>query len=285
MGIRTVVFPVAGFGTRFLPASKAVPKEMLPVMDRPLIQWAVEEAVAAGATRMVFVVNRHKHAIQDHFEPAFELETKLAQSGRHELLKAVQATAPKGVEMVFVIQAEPRGLGHAVLCAEPAVGRESFAVILPDDFIYSPQSPGAMAQMVAEHARHGGSVIAVEPIDPQLTERYGIVRSDAETGRIHAMVEKPKPEAAPSNLAIVGRYVLSGEVFDLLRATTPGAGGEIQLTDAIAGLLGRDGVFAYRFHGKRFDCGSKLGLVQATLRLALDDASIGQSVREYMAQL
>ncbi len=286
--LRTVVFPVAGLGTRFLPATKVVPKEMLPVMDRPLIQWAAEEAVAAGADTLVFVVNRNKRAISDHFDTAYELEQRLTASGKHALLALVRDTLPAHVKPVFVLQPEARGLGHAVLCARPAVAPgERFGVILPDDFIVNAEI-GALAQMAAVQAQQGGSVIAVEPVDPQLTGRYGIVageRIDDRLLRIDNMVEKPEPAVAPSNLAVVGRYVLDHRIFDLLEQTRPGAGGEIQLTDGIASLIAEQPVHAYRFDGVRYDCGNKLGYVQATLALALQDPEIGADVRRLAQEM
>lgn len=287
MRIRKVVFPVAGLGTRFLPATKVIPKEMLPILDKPLIQWAVEEALAAGADTLVFVINRHKRAIGDHFDTAYELERKLEQAGKTELLALVRDVLPRHAKAVYVTQHEALGLGHAVACARPVIGDEPFGVILPDDFIVNP-GQGALAQMAEISARRGASTIAVEPVEWSETGRYGVVsitRLDEQLGRIDAIVEKPKPEQAPSNLAVVGRYVLSGRIFDLLDQTTPGAGGEIQLTDAIAALLTEQPVYAYRFHGTRYDCGNKLGYVQATLRCALDDPAIGLAVREHLRGL
>ena len=287
--LRTVVFPVAGLGTRFLPATKVVPKEMLPVMDRPLIQWAADEAVAAGADTLVFVVNRNKRAICDHFDTAFELEQRLERSGKLELLELVRDTLPAHVRPVFVLQPDARGLGHAVLCARPAVSNDGcFGVILPDDFIINRGAAGALAQMAQAQAKMGGSVVAVEPVDPQLTGRYGIVsgsRVDERLMRIEGIVEKPDPAVAPSNLAVVGRYVLDPRIFDLLENTRAGAGGEIQLTDAIATLLGEQPVHAYRFEGVRYDCGNKLGYVQATLALALDDPEIGEDMRRIAREM
>jgi len=286
--LRTVVFPVAGLGTRFLPATKVIPKEMLPVMDRPLIQWASDEAVAAGADTLVFVVNRNKRAISDHYDQAFELEQKLAQSNKFELLRIVRDVLPDHVRPVFVLQSEARGLGQAVLCARPAVAPGVFGVILPDDFIINRDGPGALAQMAAVQAREGGSVIAVEPVDLKDTSKYGIVAGRSINDRlmrIESIVEKPQPEVAPSNLAVVGRYVLDTRIFDLLERTSPGAGGEIQLTDAIAALLAEQAVHAYRFDGVRYDCGTKFGYVHATLRLALDDPEIAVDVRRLIADL
>ncbi len=287
--LRTVVFPVAGLGTRFLPATKVVPKEMLPVMDRPLIQWAADEAIAAGADTLVFVINRNKRAICDHFDTAFELEQRLHRSGKHELLELVRDTLPAHVRPVFVLQPDARGLGHAVLCARPAVsGKGSFGVILPDDFIINRGAAGALAQMAKVQAKLGGSVIAVEPVDPELTGRYGIVAGteiSERLMRIERIVEKPEPAVAPSNLAVVGRYVLDARIFDLLENTGAGAGGEIQLTDAIAALLGEQPVHAYHFEGVRYDCGNKLGYVHATLALALDDPEIGTDIRRIAREM
>lgn len=286
--LRTVVFPVAGLGTRFLPATKVVPKEMLPVMDRPLIQWAADEAVAAGADTLVFVVNRHKRAISDHFDLAFELEQRLEAGNKTELLKVVREILPQQVRPVFVLQSEARGLGHAVLCARPAVADGPFGVILPDDFIVNRDGPGALAQMAQVQARLGGSVIAVEPVDWKDTGKYGIVSGasvDARISRIDSIVEKPRPDVAPSNLAVVGRYVLDARIFDLLERTRPGAGGEIQLTDGIAALLAEQPVHAYHFDGVRYDCGTKFGYVHATLQLALDDPEIGAQVRRMVQGL
>jgi UTP--glucose-1-phosphate uridylyltransferase len=292
--LRKVVFPVAGLGTRFLPATKVVAKEMLPVLDKPLIQYAVDEAVDAGADTLIFVTNRYKHAIADYFDKAYELESKLAKSGKDELLALVQGTLPKNVRCVFVTQPEALGLGHAVLCAKPVVGDEPFGVILADDLIWNGHAgsgrPGALRQMAEVAAREDAGVLAVEEVPHEDTSKYGIV--DAETiseraARIRFVVEKPKPEVAPSNLAIVGRYVLPGRIFSLLEKTRPGAGGEIQLTDAIEDLLQERPVLAYRFEGQRFDCGNKLGLVKATLHMALNDAQIGEEtlklIREFRA--
>ena len=282
--LRKVVFPVAGLGTRFLPATKVVAKEMLPVLDRPLIQYAVDEAVDAGADTLIFVTNRYKHAIADYFDKAYELESKLAQSGKNELLAMVQGTLPKHVRCVFVTQPEALGLGHAVLCAKPVVGDEPFGVVLPDDLIWNGKGAGALRQMSELSLRENGAgVIAVEEVAREQTDKYGIVDASPlseRAAKINLVVEKPKPDVAPSNLAIVGRYVLPGRIFELLENTKPGAGGEIQLTDAIEALLAERSVLAYRFEGTRFDCGNKLGLVQATLHMALADPQIGAATRE-----
>ncbi|MBX3701581.1 MAG: UTP--glucose-1-phosphate uridylyltransferase GalU [Dokdonella sp.] len=285
--LRKVVFPVAGLGTRFLPATKVVAKEMLPVLDRPLIQYAVDEAVDAGADTLVFVTNRYKHAIADYFDKAYELESKLAQSGKNELLAMVQGTLPRHVRCVFVTQPEALGLGHAVLCAKPVVGDEPFGVILPDDLIWNGSGAGALRQMADLSVRENGAgVIAVEEVAREQTDKYGIVDArplSERAAKINLVVEKPKPEVAPSNLAIVGRYVLPGRIFELLENTKPGAGGEIQLTDAIEALLGERSVLAYRFEGTRFDCGNKLGLVKATLAMALADPALAGPTRAYIA--
>ena len=280
--LRKVVFPVAGLGTRFLPATKVVAKEMLPVLDRPLIQYAVDEAVDAGADTLIFVTNRYKHAIADYFDKAYELEIKLSEAGKSDLLEIVRSVLPSHVRCVFVTQPEAHGLGHAVLCARPVVGDEAFGVILADDLIRSPGA-GAMRQMAELASTHGAGVVAVEEVAPAATSRYGIV--DAEpiserAARIRYVVEKPKPEQAPSNLAIVGRYLLPARIFELLESTRIGSGGEIQLTDAIEALLHEREVLAYRFDGQRYDCGNKVGLVSATLALALEDPELAPLVRQ-----
>ncbi|MCR6661554.1 MAG: UTP--glucose-1-phosphate uridylyltransferase GalU [Luteimonas sp.] len=282
--IRKAVFPVAGLGTRFLPATKTVPKEMLPIIDRPLIQYAVDEAVEAGCDTLVFVTNRYKHAVADYFDKAYELEQKLEASGKVEQLELVRNVLPKGVRAVFVTQAEALGLGHAVLCAKPIVGDEPFAVLLPDDLIWN-RGDGALKQMADAAEMTGASVIAVQDVPREQTGSYGIVATEAfsgRSGRINAIVEKPKPDVAPSTLAVVGRYVLDGSIFDLLEKTTPGAGGEIQLTDAIATLLSRKPVHAYRFQGTRFDCGTHIGLIEATIRYALDHEKLSDAARDMM---
>ena len=283
--LRKVVFPVAGLGTRFLPASKVVAKEMLPVLDKPLIQYAVDEAIDAGADTLIFVTNRYKHSIADYFDVAYELEQKLERAGKNELLAAVRNVIPKHVRCVFVTQSEALGLGHAVLCAKPVVGDEPFGVILPDDLIWN-QGKGALRQMAEFAAAENSGVIAVEEVPRSETNKYGIVDATPTSDRtalIKHVVEKPKPEVAPSNLAIVGRYVLPSKIFELLESTKPGAGGEIQLTDGIAALLDQQKVYAYRFDGTRFDCGSKLGLVKATLHFALQDPALADATREFVA--
>ncbi len=283
--LRTVVFPVAGLGTRFLPATKVVAKEMLPVLDRPLIQYAVDEAVDAGADTLVFVTNRYKHAIADYFDKAYELEEKLAEKNKAELLDILRGILPSRVRCVFVTQPEALGLGDAVLRAAPVVGNERFGVMLPDDLIWN-KGKGALRQMAEVAAANDAGVIAVEEVPQADTDKYGIVdATEAVSDRatvIRHMVEKPKPADAPSNLAVVGRYVLPCEIFNYLKNTTPGAGGEIQLTDAIENLLkDQRKVLAYRFEGTRFDCGNKAGLVLATMAMALEDPKLAPIVREY----
>jgi len=282
--IRKAVFPVAGLGTRFLPATKTVPKEMLPVVDKPLIQYAVDEAIEAGCDTMVFVTNRYKHSVADYFDKAYELEQKLEKSGKSELLGLIRDVLPRHVRAVFVTQAEALGLGHAVLCAKPVIGDEPFAVLLPDDLIWN-RGHGALKQMADLAERESASVIAVQDVPREQTGNYGIVATDDFNGRhglITAIVEKPKPEVAPSNLAVVGRYVLSGKIFGLLERTRAGTGGEIQLTDGIAALLAHERVLAYRFEGRRFDCGTRIGLVEATIQYALDHDDLAEATRAYI---
>jgi UTP--glucose-1-phosphate uridylyltransferase len=282
--IRKAVFPVAGLGTRFLPATKTVPKEMLPIIDRPLIQYAVDEAIEAGCDTLVFVTNRYKHAVADYFDKAYELEQKLERAGKTEQLELVRNVLPPGVRAVFVTQTEALGLGHAVLCAKPVIGDEPFAVLLPDDLIWN-RGPGALKQMADAAQVSGASVIATQDVPRDQTGSYGIVATDdfsGRQGRITAMVEKPAPESAPGTLAVVGRYVLSPRIFDLLESTSPGAGGEIQLTDAISALLREQPVLAYRFQGTRFDCGTHIGLIEATIRYALDHEKLSDAAREMM---
>jgi len=269
--VRKAVFPVAGSGTRFLPATKAMPKEMLPVVDKPLIQYAVEEAAAAGIEMMIFVTGRNKRAIEDHFDRSPELEMLLQASGKQALLDSLLTATPKGINFVFVRQPEPLGLGHAVLCAQPVVGDEPFAVILADDLIDA--QPGVTAQLVQSYERHGASVLAVEDVPLQDTSKYGIVATEPlgdaahREERVTLFVEKPRPEDAPSTLAVVGRYVLRPEVFAELARTQRGRGNEIQLTDAIARRVPMGEVIVHRFTGKRFDCGSKAGWLDANVAL------------------
>jgi len=282
--VRTAVFPVAGRGTRFLPATKASPKEMLPIVDKPLIQYAVEEAIGAGATRLIFVTGSSKRAIEDHFDTDMQLEQALSAGGKDDMLGVVRDIVPDGVTCIYIRQGEPLGLGHAVLCARPAVGNEPFFVHLADDLIKG--EPGCLSQMADEHARHGGSVIAVETVPPEETSSYGIVAVDeAADRRLTRIVEKPQPGSAPSNLAVVGRYLLDPVVFDRLETTGRGAGGEIQLTDAIADLLTEKAVHAYAFEGQRYDCGSKLGYLQATVAYGLEHPTTGTQFRKHLESL
>lgn len=280
--IRSAVFPVAGRGTRFLPATKASPKEMLPIVDKPLIQYAVEEAIDAGATKLVFVTGSSKRAIEDHFDSDPELERALSESGKDELLQSIRDIVPKGVTCIYIRQGEPLGLGHAVLCARSAVGDEPFFVHLADDLIAG-RTP-CLTQMAAEYDRHGGSVIAVETVPREDTSSYGIVAVNDEQ-RITQIVEKPAPEDAPSDSAVVGRYLLAPEIFDKLETTGRGSGGEIQLTDAIADLLADLPVYAYSFAGERFDCGNKLGYLKATVAYGLNHPGTGDAFREHLREL
>jgi UTP--glucose-1-phosphate uridylyltransferase len=288
MRIRKAVFPVAGLGTRLLPASKVLAKELLPIIDRPLIQYAVDEAVEAGCDTLVFVINRYKFQIAEHFDRAFELERRLERGGKHEQLRQVREVIPAHVRTIFVTQSEALGLGHAVLCAAHAVGDEPFAVLLPDDLIWHHAGPGALKQMADHAAATGRSVVAVEDVPRDQTHRYGIVSAAdpaARASRMDAIVEKPRPEAAPSTLAVVGRYILHPRVFDLLRHLPPGAGGEIQLTDGIAALLNIEPVDCFRFEGRRFDCGNALGVVEATMAFALERPDLAPEVRAMMRKL
>ncbi|GMV68076.1 MAG: UTP--glucose-1-phosphate uridylyltransferase [Pseudomonadota bacterium] len=285
--IRKAVFPVAGLGTRFLPATKASPKEMLPVVDKPLIQYAVEEAVAAGVEVMVFVNGRNKRAIPDHFDKAYELERELEARGKQKLLDIVRGIVPEHVTCVYIRQSEALGLGHAVLCAQPVIGNEAFAVLLADDLLDGHGKP-VLSQMCDTHAEYGASILAVEEVPPSHTDQYGIVQIGKKPGKvaeIEGMVEKPKPDVAPSNLGVVGRYVLTPRIFELIRKVPRGAGGEYQLTDAIAGLLPYEKVFAYQFDGKRYDCGSKLGYLQANVEYALRHPDVGADFTAYLRGL
>ena len=284
--IRIAVFPVAGLGTRFLPATKASPKEMLPIVDKPLIQHAVEEAVAAGMTHMVFITGRNKRAIEDHFDKAFELETELSGRGRENLLALVQDIVPKHVTCTYVRQSEALGLGHAVLCARAVLGSEPFAVILADDLIDA--DVPVLKQMADVFEREQRSVIAVQPIPIQDSRSYGIIQGETIQGRLYrmtAIVEKPHPDVAPSNLAVVGRYILTAKVLDMLERVVPGAGGEIQLTDAIAALLSLEGALGYEFLGTRYDCGSKLGYLQANVMYALKHAEVRKEFAAFLSRL
>ena len=278
--IRKAVFPVAGMGTRFLPATKASPKEMLPIVDKPLIQYAVEEAVAAGCTEIVFVTGRSKRSIEDHFDKAYELETELQLRHKEKLLDQVQSILPVGITCMYIRQAEALGLGHAVLCAQAAVGNEPFAVVLADDLIDA--SRGALSQMIEIYNQTGSSVLGVETVDPEQTASYGIIETSPWQSwqRIASIVEKPKPEEAPSNLAVVGRYILTPRIFELLHTVGRGAGGEIQLTDGIAKLLEYEPVLAHAFDGTRYDCGSKIGYLEATLAFGLKHPETGAAFKE-----
>ena len=282
--IRKAVFPVAGLGTRFLPATKANPKEMLTIVDKPLIQYAAEEAIAAGVEELIFVTSSSKRAIEDHFDKNFEMETELERKGKTQLLELVRNVVPKGVSCVYVRQPEALGLGHAVLCAKPVVGDEPFAVILADDLIDGGDTP-CMAQMASAFAYNRCSLLGVEEVPREETEKYGIVQSDEITkglSRVSSIVEKPKPEDAPTTLAVVGRYILTPRIFDLLETIPKGAGGEIQLTDAIAALLKEEQVLAYQFRGQRYDCGSKLGYLRATVEFALQHQELSQDFLAYL---
>ena len=281
--LRKAVFPVAGFGSRFLPVTKASPKEMLPIVDKPLIQYAVEEAAAAGISDMIFVTGRNKRAIEDHFDKAYELETELERKGKNVLLDQVRSVLPEGVRCIYIRQPEPLGLGHAVLCARPVVGDEPFAVILADDLMDG--EPPATARMAQVFAKEGASLLGVEEVPRDQTQSYGIVTIDRmadDLARIHSIVEKPRPAEAPSNLAVIGRYVLTPRIFDLLAEVPPGAGGEIQLTDAISALLRHERVLAVRLPGRRFDCGSKLGYLQASIEYGLRHPDIGEDFARYL---
>lgn len=274
--VRKAVFPVAGLGSRFLPATKASPKEMMPIVDKPLIQYAVEEAVEAGITDLVFITGRNKRAIEDHFDKAYEVEAELAMRGKQELLDLVQRIIPKSVNCIYIRQPEALGLGHAVLCARPVINDEPFAVILADDLIDG--SPSVIRQMTQMYERFKCSILGVQNVKEEETLQYGIVKPvPLEQGidRVEAIVEKPRPEVAPSNTAVVGRYILTPRIFDHLASGKPGAGGEIQLTDAISALLSEERVIAFRFNGKRYDCGSKIGYLEATVAFGLRHPEVG----------
>lgn len=284
--ITKAVFPVAGLGTRFLPATKASPKEMLPVVDKPLIQYAAEEAIAAGATELIFITGRNKRSIEDHFDNASELEASLAASGKKAMLEALKAILPSHVSCIFIRQPKALGLGHAVLCAKPVVGDNPFSVILADDLIDA--TPGATAQMAAVYANKKASILGVEDVLPSETASYGIVDAfnvDENLLQLNSIVEKPKPADAPSNLAVVGRYILTPKIFDCLENVKPGKGGEIQLTDGISDLMQLEPIYAYRFAGKRFDCGSKLGFMKANVELALKHPEIAKEFAQYLKSI
>ena len=285
--IRKAVFPVAGLGTRFLPATKAVPKEALPIVDKPLIQYAVEEAAAAGVDQLIFITGRNKRSIPDHFDMAYELEAELEAAGKAEQLAQVRRITPEGTTCIYLRQRKALGLGHAVLCARPVVGDEPFAVVLADDLIDGGSDP-CLGQMARVFDDTGASVIAVEPAPPERISRYGVISGQPCGERLwelDGIVEKPPAEEAPSDLGVVGRYIFTPDIFDCLQSTAPGAGGEIQLTDAIAKQLRERTVLAFQFQGRRYDCGSKLGFLQATVEYALQREDIGADFRELLRQL
>jgi UTP--glucose-1-phosphate uridylyltransferase len=286
MNIKKAIFPVAGLGTRFLPATKAQPKEMLPVVDKPLIQYAVEEAYAAGIREMIFVTGRHKRPIEDHFDMTFELEVALEQAGKADLLHVVRSVKPDDMDCIYVRQAQALGLGHAVLCGQRLVGAEPFAVLLADDLMVG--DPPVLAQMVEQYKERRASILAVQEVPADQTQRYGIVAGQAVNDRllsIERIVEKPKPADAPSRLGVAGRYILTPAVFDEIASQQRGVGGEIQLTDGIAGLMRSEKVFAYRYKGRRYDCGSKEGFLQANVELALEHPTLGPGFRSYLKSL
>jgi len=286
MKVRHAIFPVAGLGTRFLPATKALPKEMLPIVDKPLMQYAVEEAYAAGVREMIFVTSRHKRAIEDHFDRTFEIEEALEKSNKDELLRIVRAVKPDDMECVFVRQPQALGLGHAVLCGRHVVGDHPFAVLLPDDLMIG--NPPILAQMVEQFEARQASIVAVQEVPPEHTRRYGIVAGTPVGDRlvdVQQFVEKPAPEVAPSLLGVSGRYVLTPRVFAEIAAQPRGVGGEIQLTDGIAALMKHEKVYAFRYEGKRYDCGSKEGFLQANVELALANPELGADFRRYLRSL
>jgi UTP--glucose-1-phosphate uridylyltransferase len=284
--LKKAVFPVAGLGTRFLPATKAQPKEMLPVVDKPLIQYAVEEAYAAGIRHMIFVTGRNKRAIEDHFDTAYELETELEAAGKQQLLELVRSMNPSDMDFSYVRQPRSLGLGHAVLCAEHLIGNEPFAVLLADDLMVG--TPPVLAQMATQFEQLQQSVLAVQEVPLEQTRRYGIVAGEAVNAqliKISQMVEKPAPDLAPSRMGVAGRYILTPAVFRHIRNQPTGVGGEIQLTDGIAGLMAEESVYAYQYEGKRYDCGSKEGFLEATVELALQHAEVGEHFRSYLKNL
>ena len=285
--VKTAVFPVAGLGTRFLPATKSVAKEMLSIVDKPLIQYGAEEAIEAGINKLVFIVGRTKNSIIDHFDKSYELETELEIRGKHDLLKIVKDVIPDGVSCVFIRQSEALGLGHAVLCAEAAVGHEPFAVILPDDLIRN-EGDGCVKQMVRVFDEYQSSIIGTQTVAIEESDKYGMVAGAQvadRIARVEQIVEKPLPAEAPSDQAIVGRYVLTPAIFDILRTTQRGAGDEIQLTDAIASLREHEQVLSYSFEGRRYDCGSKIGYLQATVEFALEHEELASEFKNYLKQL
>ena len=287
--LNKAVFPVAGLGTRFLPATKAQPKEMLPVVDKPLIQYAVEEAYAAGIRHMIFVTGRNKRAIEDHFDTAYELENELEVAQKHALLSLVRSVQPDDMNFSYVRQPRSLGLGHAVLCAEHLVGQEAFAVLLADDLMVGPKGgQPVLAQMAAQFAEVQQSILAVQEVPLEQTRRYGIVATEgASTGlmKVKRIVEKPAPEVAPSRMGVAGRYILTPAIFEHIRKQTSGVGGELQLTDGISSLLGQESVYAFQYEGKRYDCGSKEGFLEATVELALEHPEVGVYFRNYLDNL
>ena len=285
--IHKAVFPVAGMGTRFLPATKASPKEMLPVVDKPLIQYAAEEAVMAGIDTLVFITGRHKRSIEDHFDKAYELETELNAEGKNTMLNMVQNILPKHVKCIYIRQSEPLGLGHAVLCARPVVGDDPFAVILADDLIDDGGS-GCLAQMIDVYENAQCGVVGVQEVNKKEVKSYGVISGKQIQDNlwdVDTFVEKPEPKDAPSNVAVVGRYILEPSIFNILEQTGEGAGGEIQLTDALATQAKSEKLLAYKFDGKRYDCGSKLGYLEATVELAMKHNGVGKRFAEYLKQL
>lgn len=285
--VRKAVFPVAGLGTRFLPATKASPKEMLPIVDKPLIQYAAEEAVEAGIEQLIFVTSGSKRAIEDHFDKNQELEDELKHRGKHKLLAMARYVVPQGVSCIYIRQPEALGLGHAVLCAKPVVGDEPFAVILADDLIDG-QEFSCLTQMVRVHEKQNCSVIAIEEVPHAETDKYGIIQPSPvyeKLSKIENIIEKPSPDRAPSNLGVVGRYILTARIFDFLENLERGAGGEIQLTDAIAQLLTEENVMGYQFKGKRYDCGSKLGYLQATVNYALQHPNLSEAFKSHLMEV
>lgn len=284
--ITKAVFPVAGMGTRFLPATKASPKEMMPIVDKPLIQYAVEEAIAAGITEMIFITGRHKRAIEDHFDKAYEMEAELEARGKSDTLAILRSILPKNISCIYIRQPEALGLGHAILRARPAVGNEPFAVLLADDLLVG-EVP-IMQQLSRVYEQNGCSILAVENVEPEDTGSYGIVKCGPGMKGLYpvtGIVEKPKPENAPSTLGVVGRYILTPKIFEHLEKIEPGAGGEIQLTDGIASLLQEERALAYEFCGTRYDCGSKIGYLKATVAMALEHAEVGREFKEYLSGL
>ena len=286
--VRKAVFPVAGLGTRFLPATKAVAKEMLPIVDRPLIQYAVDEAAAAGIEEIIFITHRSKRAIEDHVHRAVELESELAAQGKYASLKMLRQLTPSGIHFSFVRQEEPRGLGHAIYCARHLIGNEPFAVLLPDDLLDG--EPPVLAQMISQYEETPASLLAVRQVSREETRRYGIVDasnedSESRVTKIRGVVEKPSAEAAPSTMAIVGRYILSPTIFECIENLDPGTGGEIQLTDGIARLLKLEPVMAYRYEGKHYDCGSKAGFLEATVAYGLQHPEVGKEFREILLRV